>query len=317
MDRGSAIALILIFGLTLSFFLLPRTGVTNSIMVDDTWGLAAGLESLNVNGNIKDADNPYSIENAIGGTAPSVSASLSSSIRASDETPRAVAGYLAYLYEFDVATRTFGYSPPNNLIWTDTPVDIRVNFGVVLQGGFFNVTEDDARISDVTVIDVKRGLTFLPEDDWEEAMVVFESGADPAKNVQPEVKSYSQQGEGLINSRPTDGVVECDVHVRMQCGMVLQWSLIPILNLPYMQDAIVYDVFTLYTIGVEVLIPEGQPPPITNPFEWFLEMIADFGGRIADMWDRLAESQIIILIAAVVVIITICLACVYTRRGSG
>lgn len=308
---------------------LPK-GATGAI-VDETWGIASGFTNLQVGHaglspeNFA-ATNPYRIEGQYESDlfVPKIIGEMSSSIRRSAEEPRQVAGKYVHLFLFDISVRTEAYHVSLTTIYQGGKAEVRLDFGIVLQGGIFSNDTPAAHISDVWVESAETGLSAYPGQTWEEIDWVFEQGADPAANIIAEVTGVTSAGAGLVRSRPDDYSVECSVSQSMRAGGVIEWAL-GWFNLPYAKDLVVYNVYTQYLITFEVLVDistNGDPDPfILNPFEIILTQIADFGVYVAGMWEAwmasLGAAAPFVAIALIIAVTLLTLFICSKVRGKG
>lgn len=310
--QATIIVLLLIVVVSANAIPTPLTTVS---LEDGAWQFTAKTSSLKVNGVVQnlgtlsqmnlDADGALSEYSNVG-WLPEIHAGLGM-LRPSGVDPVEVSGYMAYTYEFDVMIKTIA---DRHGMWYESALaNIEFRFDLVLQEGIFNETPD-AMIAEAWISDYSRGLSADANLDWSDIRELFETGADPAKNVDPEVVTSTQSGESLITGGTTQ-TASCMIGVSLRAGGLMQWS--SLLGLLYISGVTVFNVFALYTVTVEVLIEQppddgggddpSDPPIIINPFVVFLQPLADLTIPIRTWFASLGVWGYVIVVAVVVIIL--------------
>jgi hypothetical protein len=295
------------------------------------WQLYCQFDSLVVDGETLkspdayqanlDPDGPISLGAAPGqiivnNPKPTVHAGISSSLTLSTTPPAAVTGWNMYRYIFGLDFKTIAAKAiAVGLYYEDHDVTATAYFNVGLQCGSLTNETPQAQIMDVGVDSYKSGIAAFPT--WDQAQVTkyWDQGADPSKNVDPEVTTFTQGNEGVIreiNSNRT--LAQCGVTVKMRAGAIYQWAMF--LIWPIGSDVTVYDVYANYVLKADIAVKGA--PPITSPWGWLIAIFQDLAIRARDMWDHwTTEGLPLTIIIVAVLLVTVCLVVVCYMRGRG
>lgn len=313
----------MVFALFVVIILGSSQALTLSpVQVDGgAWQLTASLDQLSVdtksatgtNYNIDfDVDDPITTSAMYGasgleGMKPGVHLGLGSSFRSSDELPRSVEGYTAYIYAIDLDFKSMAKQYGNSIHYESEQVACTGSFTVKLSEGAW-ADPPDGVISDVWIVEYESGLSEFPGASTLEVQSLFKEG-----DITPIIMTSSQAGEGLIYDGSGTREAKCRISVSMRAGGAITWA--TFLIFPVAQTVHVYNVYAKYTLYVEVLVEAGGKAPIPNPFAIILAILQDFGFRIRDLFDRMMDALgIFIWVVIAVIILLFYLLCIRNKR---
>ena len=300
----NTLIIVLMLGIVLFFiFGMPRFSLSMSTLPvgSGVWGFGFDINTLSIDGNSKAVEglnvgwdydgfpelqddpntlHPYYIQ--LVGAAPEVF--VGGSHLRFEGAMAPMGEYYIYKYAFDLVITTHQKKVAPITIFSECkPIQVGVDMEIFLTHSQITGDIPNAYISNWVIATFETGVQELYGLTWAEIQPIWESGADPSLNINPQTVTHQQAGTTLMTS---NDVSQASAHLScgIQVGVVYEWGT-DILGRPEAQDCFAYNQYVKYGMEVEVAVHQSDTPPAVSPFQWFIDILENFGGKARDIFD--------------------------------